>query len=136
MSTVVVKQLPHWLVGELQELSQRVQRELLHPAVFSVSRCSSATLNGPAGVVHAALSIPHAIRNVDAPRVIFDNPVFCRGNGTDQNKRLRALLPEKGGHLRLMGLPCVLGELGVLWKHVCQGDVAAWNWKRRATRSP
>lgn len=133
-----MKQLLYWFVGELlQELSQLIQRKLLYPVNLSVSRCSSTTLSGLAVVVHAAVSVPHVIRNVDTPHIVFDNPVFCWWNGTNQNKRLGTLLPKKVGHLRLVDPPRVLVELGVLRNHVCQGEsgVAAWDCKRRATRS-
>lgn len=73
-----MKQLLYWFVGELlQELSQLIQRKLLYPVNLSVSRCSITTLSGLAVVVHAAVSVPHVIRNVDTPNIVFDNPVFC-----------------------------------------------------------
>lgn len=120
---VVVKQLPHWLISELlQEFSQLIQGELLHPVVLGVPRGSGATLNGPAVVVHAAVGVPQVVWDVDTLHVVFDNPVVRRGNGTNQHERFRALGPEEVCELRLVDPPGVLVQLGVLRNHVGQGE--------------
>lgn len=120
---VVVKQLPHWLISELlQEFSQLVQGELLHPVVLGVPRGPRAALDWPVVVVHAAVGVPQVVWDVDALHVVFDNPVVQRGNGTNQHKRFRALGPEEVRELRLVDPPGILVQLGVLRNHVGQGE--------------
>lgn len=104
-----MKQLPYWLVGELlEEFSQFIQGELFHPVVLSVPRLASPTLNGSAIVVHAAVGIPQVVWDVDAPHVVFDNPVVRRRNSTNQHKSLRALGLEEFSELGLVDPPSIL----------------------------
>lgn len=134
---IVVKQLPYWLIGELlHEFSKFIQRELLHPVVLRVPRCGSTTLNGSAIVVHTAVGIPKVVWDVDTFHIVFDNPVVCRGNGTNQHKSLRALVPEKVGELGLVDPPGVLVQSGVLRNHIGQGEsgIAARDCKREEWR--
>lgn len=80
----------------------------MHPVGLSVPRCGSTTLNGSAVVVHTAVGVPQVVWDVDTLHVVFDNPVVCRGNGTNQHKSLRALVLEKVSELGLMDPPSVL----------------------------
>lgn len=106
---VVIKQLPYWLIRELlEEFSQFIQGELFHPVVLSVPGFASPALNGSAIVVHAAVGVPQVVRDVDAPHVVFDNPVVRRGNRTNQHKSLGALGLEEFSELGLVDPPSIL----------------------------
>lgn len=125
------------MIGELlQEFSQFIQRELLHPVVLCVPRRGGTTLNGSAIVVHTAVGVPQVVWDVDTLHIVFDNPVVRRGNGTNQHKGLRALVPEKVSELGLVDPPGVLVQLGVLRNHVGQGEsgIAARDCKREEWR--
>lgn len=129
-SAVVVKQRPHRLVGELlQQLSQLVQGKLLDPVLLGVPGGSSTARNGPAVVVHAAISVPDVVRDVDAAHVVLDDPAVRGRDRAHQDERSGAPLPEKFRHIGLVDPPSVLVEFGVLRNHVCQGEsgVATWN---------
>lgn len=130
---VIVKQLPYRLIGELlQEFSQLLQRELLHPVGLGVPRCGCTALNGCAIVVHTAVGVPQVVWDVDTLHVVLDNPVVCRGNGPNQHKSCRALFQEKVGELGLMDPPGILVRFGVLRNHIGQGEsgVTARDCKR------
>lgn len=93
---VVVKQLPHWIIGVLlQELSQFFQSEFLHPVLLCVPGSGSSALYGRVIVVHAAVGVPHKVWDVDPLHVVFDDPVVCRGNGSNQHEGLGALGQEE-----------------------------------------
>lgn len=118
-STVVVKQLPYWLVRELlQKFSQFHQREGLHLVFFCVPGCGSSTLNGHVIVVNTAVGVPHVVWDVDTLHVVFDDPVVCRGNCSHQHIGFRALASEKIRKLGFMDPPGILIHFGVLRNHV------------------
>lgn len=129
----VVKQLPCWLIGELlQKMSQLIQSDLLYQVGLCVPRRGSTTLYRPLIVVHTAVGIPHVVRDVDTLHIVFDNPVVCRGDGTNKHIGLSALVFEKSSELGLVVLPGILIQLGVLRNHIGQGEsgIAAGHCKR------
>lgn len=120
---VVVKQLPHWLIRELLEkLCQFIQSQCLHPVLLCVPGCGSTALNGSVIVVHTAVGVPQVVWDVDPLHVVFDNPVVCRGDGTNQHIGLGALLLEQLSELGLMDPPGVLVQFWVLRNHIGQGE--------------
>lgn len=132
-SAVVVEQRPHRPLGELlQQLAQLVQRQLLDPVLLGVPGCTSTAQNGPAVVVHAAVSVPDVVRDVDPAHVVLDDPAVLGRDRADQDEGLGAPGPEKFRPVGLVDPPSVLVEFGVLRNHVGQGErgVAARNCER------